>query len=59
MVQTMLRRLWESITLSLVSSGYLNSVDVPFWVILICALAMGLGTAFGGWKVIKTMGVTC
>jgi PiT family inorganic phosphate transporter len=45
------------ITLSLVSGGYLNSVDVPFWVILICALAMGLGTALGGWKVIKTMGV--
>lgn len=45
------------ITLSLVSGGYLHSVDVPFWVILICALAMGLGTAFGGWKVIKTMGV--
>lgn len=45
------------ITLSLVSGGYLHSVEVPFWVILICALAMGLGTAFGGWKVIKTMGV--
>jgi PiT family inorganic phosphate transporter len=46
------------ITLSLVSGGYLNSVEVPFWVILICAVAMGLGTAFGGWKVIKTMGVS-
>lgn len=45
------------ITLSLVSSGVLQSVEVPFWVILTCALAMGLGTAFGGWKVIKTMGV--
>ncbi len=45
------------ITLSLVSGGYLESVEVPFWVILICALAMGLGTALGGWKVIKTMGV--
>jgi PiT family inorganic phosphate transporter len=45
------------ITLALVSSGYLHTVEVPFWVILICALAMGLGTAFGGWKVIKTMGV--
>ncbi|MDO9028627.1 MAG: inorganic phosphate transporter [Candidatus Roizmanbacteria bacterium] len=45
------------ITLSLVSGGVLHSVDVPFWVILICALAMGLGTALGGWKVIKTMGV--
>lgn len=45
------------ITLSLVSGGYLHSVEVPFWVILICALAMGLGTTMGGWKVIKTMGV--
>lgn len=46
------------ITLSLVSGGYLQSVEVPFWVVLICAVAMGLGTAFGGWKVIKTMGVS-
>ncbi len=46
------------ITLSLVSGGYIPSLDVPFWVILICALAMGLGTALGGWKVIKTMGVS-
>jgi len=46
------------ITLSLVSGGYLTSVDVPFWVILACALAMGFGTALGGWKVIKTMGVS-
>ncbi len=45
------------ITLSLVSGGFLQSVEVPFWVILTCALAMGLGTALGGWKVIKTMGV--
>jgi PiT family inorganic phosphate transporter len=46
------------ITLSLVSGGFLHSVEVPFWVILICATAMGLGTALGGWKVIKTMGVS-
>jgi PiT family inorganic phosphate transporter len=45
------------ITLSLVSGGFLQSVEVPFWVILTCALAMGLGTAVGGWRVIKTMGV--
>jgi PiT family inorganic phosphate transporter len=45
------------ITLSLVSGGFLQSVEVPFWVILTCALAMGLGTAAGGWRVIKTMGV--
>ena len=45
------------ITLALISGGFLKSMEVPFWVILICALAMGLGTAFGGWKVIKTLGV--
>jgi PiT family inorganic phosphate transporter len=46
------------ITLSLVSGNYIHSLEVPFWVILACALAMGIGTALGGWKVIKTMGVS-
>lgn len=45
------------ITLSLVSGGYLNSIEVPLWVILMCAVSMGLGTAMGGWRVIKTLGV--
>jgi len=45
------------ITMALVSGGVLKSVDVPKWVILICALAMGFGTLFGGWKIIKTLGV--
>jgi PiT family inorganic phosphate transporter len=45
------------ITLSLVSGGWLNSMEVPFWVIILCAFAMGLGTAMGGWRVIKTLGV--
>jgi PiT family inorganic phosphate transporter len=45
------------ITLALVSGGLLSSVEVPFWVILTCASAMGLGTAMGGWRVIKTLGV--
>jgi PiT family inorganic phosphate transporter len=45
------------ITLALVSGGFLKSVEVPFWVILTCALAMGLGTAIGGWRVIKTLGI--
>lgn len=44
------------ITLALVSGGYLNTLEVPLWVILSCALAMGLGTAAGGWRVIKTLG---
>jgi PiT family inorganic phosphate transporter len=45
------------ITLSLVSGGYLSSVEVPLWVIILCAAAMGFGTALGGWRVIKTLGV--
>jgi PiT family inorganic phosphate transporter len=45
------------ITLALVSDGLLSSMEVPFWVILTCATAMGLGTAMGGWRVIKTLGV--
>lgn len=45
------------ITMALVSGGVLKTVDVPKWVILICALAMGFGTLFGGWKIIKTLGV--
>lgn len=44
------------ITLTLVSGGYLETMDVPFWVKLICATAMALGTAAGGWRIIATMG---
>ncbi|MBI3011761.1 MAG: inorganic phosphate transporter [Candidatus Omnitrophica bacterium] len=44
-------------TLVLVLSGILPAFQVPLWVILLCALMMGIGTAFGGWKIIKTMGL--
>jgi len=44
------------ITMALVSGGVLSAVEVPRWVILMCALAMGLGTLFGGWKIVKTLG---
>ncbi|HKS70145.1 MAG TPA: inorganic phosphate transporter [Ktedonobacterales bacterium] len=30
---------------------------VPIWVIVLCATAMGLGTSFGGWRIIRTMGM--
>jgi PiT family inorganic phosphate transporter len=45
------------ITLSLYSGGLIPSIEVPRWVMFVCALAMGLGTAMGGWKVIRTIGV--
>lgn len=44
------------ITMALVSGGVLRDFSVPVWVIIACALAMGLGTAAGGWRIIKTMG---
>ncbi|GMB00206.1 inorganic phosphate transporter [Pelosinus sp. IPA-1] len=44
------------ITLTLVSTGYLTTLEVPIWVKLAAATAMGLGTAAGGWRIIRTMG---
>ncbi len=45
------------ITMALMSGGVITTLDVPKWVILLCAVAMGFGTLFGGWKIIKTLGV--
>lgn len=46
------------ITMALLAGGYLSSEDgIPLWVKLACAIAMGLGTSIGGWRIIKTMGV--
>lgn len=45
------------ITMALVSAGKLNTLEVPLWVVTLCALAMALGTGFGGWRVIRTLGV--
>lgn len=44
------------ITLALLSGGYIETLEVPLWVKLAAATSMGLGTAAGGWKIIKTMG---
>jgi PiT family inorganic phosphate transporter len=41
----------------LIAAGTLDKGDsVPTWVIASCYLAMGLGTMFGGWRIVKTMG---
>ncbi|MEK7777409.1 MAG: inorganic phosphate transporter, partial [Chloroflexota bacterium] len=42
--------------LGLVMSGVFSEFHIPIWVILIAACTMGLGTAFGGWKIVRTMG---
>ena len=45
------------IALLLFSAGYLGpEFHVPFWVVLICQIAMGLGTLMGGWRIVKAMG---
>lgn len=45
------------ITLSLLSAKIIPTAEVPIWVIVSCAFAMGLGTAMGGWKIIRTLGM--
>lgn len=44
------------ITLGLFVAGYIETPTIPLWVILACALMMGLGTASGGFRIIKTLG---
>ena len=46
------------IWLLLIATGYTNAGDAepPLWTIVSCYLAIGLGTMFGGWRIVKTMG---
>ncbi|MEX8518583.1 MAG: anion permease [Leptothrix sp. (in: b-proteobacteria)] len=46
------------IWMMLIASGYANAADPmpPSWVIWMCYTAIGLGTMFGGWRIVKTMG---
>ena len=42
----------------LLATGYASVADKspPTWVIISCYMAIGLGTMFGGWRIVKTMG---
>ena len=45
------------IAVLLYSQGHLGGeFHVPFWVVITCQAAMGLGTLFGGWRIVHTMG---
>jgi PiT family inorganic phosphate transporter len=48
------------VALILVANGSLrpdfHSSEIPFWVVLACQAAIALGTLFGGWRIVKTMG---
>jgi PiT family inorganic phosphate transporter len=43
--------------LVLLLGGAMPSFQIPIWVVLLCALVMGLGTATGGWRIIRTLGL--
>lgn len=44
------------ITMGLVAAGFQNTFEVPLWVIAASAGAIALGTALGGWRLIRTLG---
>jgi PiT family inorganic phosphate transporter len=44
------------IWLMLIASGATSSDHLPMWVVASCYFAMALGTLFGGWRIVKTMG---
>jgi len=44
------------IWLLLIAANLTSPDHLPFWVVASCYVAMGLGTLFGGWRIVKTMG---
>jgi len=44
------------IVLALVTTGHTTSYAIPFWVIVLSAAVMALGTYVGGWRIIRTLG---
>jgi len=42
--------------LTLLAGGAMPEFNIPWWVILSCATTMGIGTSFGGWRIIQTVG---
>ena len=44
------------IWLLLIAAGLTTTDHLPYWVVVACYVAMGLGTLFGGWRIVKTMG---
>jgi inorganic phosphate transporter, PiT family len=44
------------IWLLLIANGVTTKDHLPTWVVMSCFLAMGVGTMFGGWRIVKTMG---
>ena len=43
-------------TMTLLAGGAIPEFQISWWVIVLCALTMGIGTSFGGWRIIQTVG---
>ena len=44
------------LSLALLASGHLSKFEVPFWVVLLAAACLTIGTSLGGWRVVRTLG---
>jgi PiT family inorganic phosphate transporter len=44
------------ITIALLSAGVIGAAEVPLWVRILCAAAIGFGTIGGGWRIMTTLG---
>jgi inorganic phosphate transporter, PiT family len=42
--------------MTLLAGGAIPEFEISWWVIVVCALTMGIGTSFGGWRIIQTVG---
>ena len=42
--------------MTLLAGGVIPEFHISWWVVLVCASTMGIGTSFGGWRIIKTVG---
>jgi PiT family inorganic phosphate transporter len=43
-------------TTTLLTGGAISKFEIPYWVIILCAMTMGIGTTFGGWRIIQMVG---
>ena len=44
------------IGMMLLASGYTSTFHIPFWGVILCTSAITIGTIFGGWNIVKTLG---
>ncbi len=55
-MRTTLKRRWASIAALLVADGRQDTFAIPLWAKLACGVALTVGTALGGWRIVRTIG---